>query len=151
MSILGWSKELSVDNVSCDAEHRKLFELLRKLHDAITIGCTRNTLNAIVADVLRTAELHFENEERLMKEHGYAGYETHKAEHEKIARDVRTLVAALTAGKLVGKPDVALLPAQWLYSHIRTFDKLYTPHITHAGRSSMANSSKGINAAEPVP
>ncbi len=150
MSILAWSKELAVDIVSCDTEHRRLFDLLRKLHDAIVIGCSRNTLNAIIADLLNTAKAHFENEERLMKEHGYAGLEPHKAEHEKIARDVRTLVAALSAGKLAGKPDIALLPAQWLYSHIRTHDKQYVPQIANAVREAMAHPAKRASIPEPV-
>jgi len=147
MSILSWSKELSVDNVACDAEHRKLFDLLRKLHDAIVIGSTRNTLNSIVADLLKAAETHFDHEERMMKEHGYPGFEAHKAEHEKIARDVKTLVVALTAGKLAGKPDVALLPAQWLYSHIRVHDKQYVPHVSQSAKNA---AGKQTRVPEPV-
>ena len=133
-----------------DAEHRKLFDLLRKLHDAIVIGCTRNTLNSIIADLLKTAEMHFDNEERLMKEHGYAGLEAHRGEHQKIARDVKTLVVALSAGKLAGKPDIALLPAQWLYSHIRTHDKLYVSHIAQAARGASNHPAKRTSIPEPV-
>ncbi len=150
MSILTWSKELSVDIVSLDSEHRRIFELLRKLHDAIVIGCTRNTLNSIIADLLKTAEMHFDNEEHLMKEHGYAGLEAHRGEHQKIARDVKTLVAALSAGKLAGKPDIALLPAQWLYSHIRTHDKLYVSHIAKAARGASNHPAKRTSIPEPV-
>ena len=68
MSSLVWSEELTVEIVAIDAEHRRIFELLKKLHDAIVRGSTRNVMNSIVADLLKTAELHFDNEEKLMKD-----------------------------------------------------------------------------------
>lgn len=147
MSILAWSQELSVQIASIDLEHRRLFDLLKKLHDAIVVGCSRATLNTIVTELLNAAEVHFENEETLMKDHGYPGYASHLAEHEKIAKGVKTLVAALTAGKLVDKPDIALLPAQWLYSHIRSHDKLYMHFLT---QSMGANEQRMEKVPAPV-
>lgn len=132
MSILAWSEELAVSIPLIDLEHRKLFDLLGKLHDAIVIGCSRTTLNTIVTELLNAAEKHFEDEEALMREHHYPGFASHVGEHEKIAKGVKTLVGALAAGKLADKPDIALLPAQWLYSHIRSHDKLYVSFLTQA-------------------
>ncbi len=147
MSILAWSQELSVQIASIDLEHRRLFDLLKKLHDAIVVGCSRATLNTIVTELLNAAEVHFENEETLMKDHGYPGYVSHLSEHEKIAKGVKTLVAALTAGKLVDKPDIALLPAQWLYSHIRSHDMLYMPFLM---QSMGANEQRMEKVPAPV-
>jgi len=151
MSILAWSHELSVQITSIDLEHRRLFDLLKKLYDAIVVGCSRATLNTIVTDLLKVAEGHFENEEALMKDHGYPGYASHLAEHEKIAEGVKTLVAALTAGKLVDKPDIALLPAQWLYSHIRSHDKLYMHFLMQSMGGNEQRMEKVPVSAEAAP
>jgi len=133
MPVIDWSKDIAVNIALCDVEHRRLFELLNKLYTAIMRRCTRGTLNHIVTDILASAERHFENEERLMRDYGYPAYEQHKGEHEKIARDVKSLAADFAGGNGIPKEDIALLPAKWLRDHIQVHDKEYTQYFNKRG------------------
>ncbi len=77
-----WSDEFSVGIDEIDRDHRKLFELLTKLHDASHAGTRREELGKVLDEVLHYLCYHFAHEEELLLQTNFPGYEKHRRLHQ---------------------------------------------------------------------
>ncbi len=78
---LAWTERLAVGVPEIDAQHRELFARVARLDRALDLG-TRDELGRLLAWLREYALLHFETEERHMRDRGYARYPEHKGVHD---------------------------------------------------------------------
>lgn len=102
-----------------DAQHKRFFELFVK-----TSGEFENKepeeLNKLLGELEDYIQYHFQEEEKLMKESGYEGYENHKKQHELFINRIN---------EMWNEHDY-LNPM--LFDKIRTFiKKWFVSHILH--------------------
>jgi hemerythrin len=107
MTVLRWTKTLSVGVEALDRQHQHLIALLNRLRDVIhgpdEIAVVGNVLEELVSYV----GYHFAEEERLMAEAGYPHFELHRNSHAEIAKTVGDMLrtyqadpSSLAAGEL---------------------------------------------------
>jgi len=72
-----WDESYSVDNAELDAQHRRMFEFANMLPETMDKAALQRGILAIA----KHARLHFETEERVMKEMGYPGLDGHRETH----------------------------------------------------------------------
>ena len=130
---MSWTVELSVNIESIDAQHRRLVDLLTEMHDAAEQGAGKETIGKILTEGLRLTAEHFKYEERLMREHGYASYESHKKEHEQLITSVKEMARLLAAGKRVNLNDVEAYLKDWWLNHIKNVDKAFGAFLVSRG------------------
>ena len=82
MALLDWKNEYSVDIQSIDKQHKKLFDMINQLHDAMKSGVGAKLVPVILNSLVSYTRDHFANEENLMRQAAYPTYANHKAEHE---------------------------------------------------------------------
>jgi hemerythrin-like metal-binding protein len=133
MGLLNWTDQCSVGVAAMDAQHRKLFDMVNEMHDAMRTGRGNDVLSKILDGLVTDTRSHFAAEEQLMESHGYAGYAEHKVMHDALTRQVVDLQKKLRSGKTVMSIEVVLFLKNWLTNHVQVSDKKYTPCLKDKG------------------
>jgi len=85
-----WNKSLSVGHKHIDEHHKELFELTRRLDEAIST-CRRSSLEGVIIFLEDYVTDHFSEEEDLMISEDFKFYDVHKEEHETFKKWVRSI------------------------------------------------------------
>ncbi|MFA9438446.1 bacteriohemerythrin [Uliginosibacterium sp. sgz301328] len=141
MAVVRWSEDLRVGNRAIDDDHQALFEMLDRLHDAMRVGQGSSAVGPVLQELVRYTEMHFRREEHYMRQIGYAGYAAHKAEHDRLIREVRELQARCTSGAVTMSLKVHTFLTDWLRNHIMAMDKQLASEIVAV--------SGGVERARP--
>jgi len=122
--MIRWTPALAVGHAVIDGQHQELFRRLEALLAAMLKGDKAEIfklfdfLGAYVVE-------HFGAEERLMQQHGYPDFPTHKAAHERFVADFTALKKALDggAGGAALSIKVQNWCGDWLKAHIAGTDQ----------------------------
>jgi hemerythrin-like metal-binding protein len=128
-----WSAQYSVGIASIDSEHQKLIGMLNDLHAAMTQGQGRAVMGKVLDGLSAYTVSHFANEENLMRLHSYSEYSVHRAEHDKLTKQVRNLQEDFRAGNATISLDVLAFLKNWLINHIVGVDKKYSALLKAGG------------------
>jgi hemerythrin len=123
MPLIHWSDRLSVNVPELDEEHRQLVFLVNQLHAAMNSGVAAEALGDILSGMLAYTRMHFATEERLMLQHGYADYVTHKSAHEELMRRTADIHRRFLQGETIVTLRLAQFLSDWLSRHIQGMDK----------------------------
>jgi hemerythrin len=83
------------DAAIIDQQHRELVNMLNRLNDAVKNNESREDIYRIIDEVIAFTAFHFETEEQLMVQSGYADIEWHKDKHKQLMQDALHLKAKL--------------------------------------------------------
>lgn len=134
MPIMQWSDKLSVGVAQCDNEHKQLVAMLNELFDSMQAGHGKEALGTILGRLISYTKTHFANEERLLKQHNFAEFVAHKAEHDALAKQVLDVEAKFKAGATSAlSMEVMNFLKNWLLKHIMGTDKHYGPFLQARG------------------
>jgi hemerythrin-like metal-binding protein len=123
--LFAWKDEYSVQNPEMNLQHRRLMNLLNKLHEAMTNGQTNGALRGILGELVEYAHVHFVAEEELMLKIGYPRLAGHRLQHQELSREVRHFLQELDAGRVTIGIQLLQFLKQWLIDHILGSDRLY--------------------------
>jgi hemerythrin len=105
-----------------DAQHAALIGLVNRLHQAMIQREDRDTLAAIIAELLAHTQRHFTYEEQLMSQFQYPEYAEHKADHAKLMQHITDLAEQFRSGDLLLSFAVMVDLKAWATIHIEIFD-----------------------------
>ena len=121
---LEWSDKFSVDIVSIDEQHKELIALSQELLNVLSIADVplsekQTAFKALVDHALD----HFAYEERVMRNVGYPGLDSHIQEHNELRREIDTIANDVLEGKGVEdwKGLVSMVQV-WVLRHIMHSD-----------------------------
>jgi len=123
MTYLAWSDDLSVGNDFIDHDHRKLIEMVNRLHVVMHEGRGKEVLGKVLNNLISYTKEHFRREEDLMRQIRYPGYFEHKEEHEKLMTQVLDLEAKFESGNTSLSIQVLHYLRDWLIHHIGESDR----------------------------
>jgi hemerythrin len=123
MALITWNETLHVGVVTIDQEHRKLVDMLNRLHDAMKAGKGADLLGGLLAELVAYTKTHFGNEERLMKRHNYPDYLKHKKEHNYLVLEAQKALELHQQGQHLRPHDVQQFLVDWLTQHIKDEDR----------------------------
>ncbi len=135
MSLMDWSSALSVNIKQFDDQHKKLVVMVNQLHDAMKIGKGSEVLGPILNSLISYAATHFADEETAMKKYDYPELPKHKAEHDKLAKQVIDLQKQYQSTHSVLSMTVMNFLKDWLVNHIQREDKKYGVYLNSKGVS----------------
>jgi hemerythrin len=133
MALLTWSKKYSVEVQSIDKQHKKLFDMINELHDAMRAGKGSVLAPEIVKRLAAYSREHFADEESKMKLAHYPDFASHKAEHDKLLGEVAALAMGIRDGKTVITMELQEFLQDWLKTHIAERDRKYSACLQAAG------------------
>jgi hemerythrin-like metal-binding protein len=132
-SAIRWTPAYSVNISLLDRQHKKLFVLLAELSSALSEGEGQAVIDSVLRELIAHAESHFGDEESLMAQHGYPGYDTHRAEHEMFRQKIAQFLKDHKSGKPGVPVEVLLFTQDWVAGHMKDKDKQYTAFLNARG------------------
>jgi hemerythrin-like metal-binding protein len=126
LSNLKWSEEFSVDDQSIDEEHLQLISLINELQMTIVEDQDQETINHIFDRLIKYTIVHFDNEEKMLKEAGYPDLKEHAREHKKLKAQVQKLSREKN---FLLSSNIAEFLQVWLKDHILGSDKKYAEYF----------------------
>lgn len=106
-----------------DNDHKKLVDMLNRLHDAMKQQKGNEVLGQIFKELLDYSVVHFNNEEKMMATTGYVESADHKAKHKLLIEQAKDLQEEFNSGKKMVTVDVLAFLKDWLMNHILKEDK----------------------------
>lgn len=135
MGRMQWDQSMSVNIDDLDAQHRKLLDMVNRLHDALDKGDSGELGLKIVSELKEYAQEHFSYEESLMMEHGYPGYAAHQQEHINFIKQVAAYDSACRKQGCPLPGEILGFLERWLLDHIKGTDQKYAPYLLSKGVS----------------
>ncbi len=129
MGYLKWKDKYSVNVAEIDEQHKKLFDLVNAMYDAMHAGKGSDMIGTVVDEFVDFTDYHFKAEERLLLQHGYPDFDFHKEMHDTLVRKAQSLKEAFDSGNSPTTIEVMLVMANWLNIHILDEDQKYKPYI----------------------
>ena len=122
MTYLAWSEELAVGNTFIDNDHKKLIDMVNRLHSLMNEGKGKEVLDKVLHNLVTYTKEHFRREEDLMRSLHFPGYQDHKDEHDKLLKQVLDLQQKFESGAATLSIQVLHFLRDWLINHIGKSD-----------------------------
>jgi hemerythrin-like metal-binding protein len=133
MPLMTWKDEYSVKIQTIDLQHKKLIDLLNQIYDASRIGKGKEILGKILNELVTYTKVHFATEEEFFKKFSYPGFVQHKAEHDKLTKQVTDFQEQYASGRVTLSIEIMQFLKDWLNGHILGTDKKYTEFLNSKG------------------
>ena len=134
MAVFEWNESYSVKVGILDAQHKKLFQIVQELQDAMKAGHGKDKASDVLRRLIEYTVYHFSAEEKLMENHAYPTLAEHRAEHKALTDKVIQFKKDYEAGNGSILPLMTFLQ-DWLKHHILTVDQKYSGFMnTHGVR-----------------
>jgi hemerythrin-like metal-binding protein len=133
VSLTTWDESYSVKVSQCDADHKKLFELINTLHNAMSERDRKAVVAQVIDELTDYATYHFATEEAMLEKTKYPQLASHRREHLIFTDEARRLqrdLAALKGGQAL---TVVVFLNDWLLNHIRQTDQRFSAHLNAGG------------------
>ena len=130
-----WRDEYSVGVDSLDNDHKKLLTLINHLQTAVHYQTGEEFEKEALDEVVAYTKYHFEREEKMMQDAGYADLEAHKELHREMIAKVEEFVRDYEKRGHEALEDVALYLKNWLVNHINGTDQEYSSLLKQKGMS----------------
>ena len=122
MTLIAWKPEFSVGNAAVDREHRELIDSINALHADAGSGAIRVLIVERLGDIYAEIAAHFALEEKMMRDAGYAEYESHKADHEALLDQLAEIIDAYELRGTYDDEQLSSSLDDWFSVHFRTHD-----------------------------
>lgn len=126
MTFISWKDDYSVRVPEIDTQHRRLLEVINRLHGAMLMGGKPDALQVVMDELVAYTRYHFGYEEQLMERAGYQGVEEHKRKHRAMVTQVEGFAAEITSGKASVSLKLMNFLKDWLTRHIMETDQQYS-------------------------
>lgn len=136
MPIYEWSDEYSVGIRSMDSHHKKLFDLINSLNEAMRTGQGEAVYVGIINELADYTRYHFSEEEKLMAKINYSGLESQKNAHRLFINKIEEFKQEADKGMaLFIVSPMSTTTIEWLKQHILVMDKKYHDEMAQQGIS----------------
>lgn len=120
-----WTPSFAVGDPTIDSQHQELFSRINRLLSACAEGKGDQVVNDTVKFLEEYVVVHFQTEEKMMREKNYPSYVQHKLIHDQFIsrlKDLKVKVAA-EKNKLNVVIEVNRVVVDWLTNHILKVDQ----------------------------
>ncbi len=129
MALFTWHDIYSVGVPSIDAQHKRLFDIANRFHDAYVARSDRETLLRVFNELIDYTATHFNQEEDFMRRHHYPDFEQHREQHQKLIRLVLNYRTLLERNEVEAEQRAMDFIKLWLNGHILGSDRNYGEHV----------------------
>jgi hemerythrin-like metal-binding protein len=132
MAFFNWSDNLSVGVKASDDDHKKLIEMLNRLHVGMKSGQGKEVVGKVLDGLVSYTKFHFAREEEFFAKTGYPAVE-HKKEHMDLVKKAEELQSRYKSGEAALSIETLDFLKDWLTIHIQGTDKKYSSHLNANG------------------
>jgi hemerythrin-like metal-binding domain len=132
-----WKDSYKVNVTEIDKQHKRLFEIGEKISELVMLKNEYDHYDEImeILEELKDYTLyHFDFEEKLMEQYGFADLETHKIEHIFMVKKLQRLQRKdIDANQSQATIDLVAFVSDWITSHILKTDMKYRVFFNDKG------------------
>jgi len=132
-SAFAWKDSYSVKVMAMDNQHKKLFDLINELSQAMHSGHAKDVVGNVLPRLIDYTAHHFSAEEKLMERLKYAKLPTHRGEHRYLTERVQAFKKDFDAGNTNITPELLKFLQKWLTNHIQIVDQKYSDFMNAHG------------------
>lgn len=125
MTLLTWSHECIVGVQAMDDQHGILMDTLNELRLMLQRNADRRNLCLQLERLIGYTEMHFESEDRLLKQHGFPGADSHRAEHRRLIGKLYAALEHVNREEDVNFQTVLDFLPSWYLEHVEHADQPY--------------------------
>jgi len=131
--LIAWNESYSVKVGSLDTQHQKLFSIMNRLHEAMSVAKGQTQVKAVLQELIDYTTTHFAAEEAALEKQGYPTLAGRKAEHKALLEKVRGYQKEYMEGKTGMAASLLQFLVEWLKQHIQQTDKEYSQFLNDHG------------------
>jgi hemerythrin len=120
MSSFKWLDDYKIGNDTIDQQHQYLFDLANQIVDPY--NDVQKTHHNVIA-LYHYVHEHFIDEESLMRQCNFPGYEEHVKEHQALTQRLREISTGIIRGA-ISKDSIMSFMCSWVLEHILEKDKM---------------------------
>ncbi len=137
-----WTPNLAVHVPVIDEQHRELYRRMNELCNAIMEGQGRKEVQGFISYLTDYTTFHFRDEEALMREIGYPGYDAQRKAHTYFKDKVRAMADQVEAGAASSDLVIEVVEEMqnWFSNHIRTMDRQIGEFLHQQGMTTSTES-----------
>lgn len=125
-----------------DGQHSVQVRLLRALKDTLKRSEGKRAVE-LIDELDDYTNTHFLLEETLMIQRAYPDRQAHREEHGYLIEKLRSLRSAVASAGEARQLSEADAIEEWLFCHIRTFDRAFANYVTEQSRGSHSRNAPG--------
>jgi len=133
MGFMEWTDKNKTNVKICDEQHKKLFQMVNTLYEAMKEGKGKDVMGKILNELVDYTIYHFSTEERLMEKYRYPGLIWHQREHMELKEKAKALKEKFESGEYILSIDVMNFLKNWLNNHTIGSDKKYGEFLNNEG------------------
>ena len=133
MVLIEWSESYSVHIKEIDDQHKKLIEIINRLHDSMKAGKGKEAISGILSELIDYTGYHFRTEEDLFQQYGYPDFVKHKEEHDELTQKAIDLKTSFDEERLMNTIEIIIFLKDWLNTHILGADMNYSVFLNNKG------------------
>jgi hemerythrin len=127
-----FEKDHYVDVEIIDEQHKVIADQINSIYKSILVLDKKSVLIKLKS-LLEKLEIHFETEERLMKETRFLGYFSHKLEHDRFYNQMLKKTEQYAIGlEQIGTEQLKGI-RNWFFNHIELNDRKCSEHLVEHG------------------
>jgi hemerythrin len=130
---LDWDPSFSTNVALFDEQHRKLFDMVNDLHDAMQQKRSKEAIGTILNRLIDYTGSHFAAEEEAFKKSNYPKDVQHRQLHAKVVEQALELQRKFNSGETLLTQNVIEFLQDWLINHIKKEDCAYSAHLNKHG------------------
>ncbi len=136
--LIEFDDTLITGNDTIDSQHRELIEKISNLVSSCEDGSGKVKAIQMLDYLSEYTDFHFSEEEKLQADSGYPELEQHKKKHAEFKNAIDELYDMLEESEGPTEEFVAQVQknvVDWLFNHIKTFDRSVAEYINMRGNS----------------
>jgi hemerythrin-like metal-binding protein len=133
--LIAWNAAYALGIPSIDEQHRLLISMICHFQEAMLEGRTKEVVAPLLGAMNRYTEFHFNYEEQLLEQHGYAELKAHREQHANLIAALKDLEKKYNAGRLRARAPLMQFLRTWLVDHIGDDDREFAEFLKGKGVS----------------
>lgn len=133
MAFADWSDSYSVRVQALDAQHKKLFDIVNRLYEAMKAGSGKQAMADTLNQLVQYTQQHFSQEEALLQRAGYAELPTQKIQHARFVAQIKGFSDDVKSGASAVSIELLEFLRNWLTQHILKEDQAYSAALNASG------------------
>ena len=126
-----WDDSLSVGYTEIDIHHKKLINIVGEIHSLLELPTAeyRLKIGKVLKKLSDYTVYHFEEEEKIMKQHKYPGLEEHAKIHTYFVKKLSEALPLIASGDKETSVEMYNFLSDWLVQHIAIDDHKWSTFI----------------------
>jgi hemerythrin len=123
--VFAWRDEYCVHIKEMDHQHKELFKAANDLYEVVCADPEKSVFMDTLDFMVRYTEIHFQEEEELMKAANYPDLESHRKKHTYLIEKIKIFQGQVNTDEIEIGSDLIEFIKEWIVNHILREDRQY--------------------------